>query len=58
MDPNFRHLDVDQDLDLSLSHAYPSQQSAHPTSPSRSRFLGIIQRHFDHPLDRSVPTSR
>ena len=58
MDSNFRYLDVDQDLDLSLSYAYPSQQSAHSTSPGCSRFLSIIERHFNHPLDRSVPTSR
>ena len=58
MDPDFCDLDVDQDLNLPLLDAYPSQQSAYPTSPGRSRLFSSIQHRSDHPLDRSVPAGR
>ena len=58
MDPDFRNLDVDQDLNLSIPYADSDQQSAHPTSTGRSHLLSVIQYYSDRPVDRSVPTGR
>ena len=56
MDPDIRHLDVDQGLDMPFSAAHTRHQSTHQATRCLDRVLDTVECDHHYPMDRTVPT--